>query len=357
VRTTTSLALALTTIALATAPARADEVAHSASLAAIPVGGSATATLPKFDPNLGVLRLVRITVAANVSGTLGFENLNAAPQAVGGYASGAGVGMLLPVTLSAAGYVAGPNPGFIPDTVDLAAYDGAVDYAGPSGVTHAFTGATGDGAPTQSGDVYQPSGIATYAGSGTVSVTLGPTYQQGPGIPPSIASSQSIAADATITVRYTYDPLPTSICGASGLGSCPCGSGTGAGCPNSVNPAGATLASSGSASLANDTLLLSGAGMTNSNALYFQGTSFQYAGVLYGDGLLCVSGSFIRLGTKTNSAGASQYPAAGDLPVSVRGGVTAPGTRYYQVMYRDNGAYCTSATYNTTNGRAIGWGL
>ena len=55
--------------------------------------------------------------------------------------------------------------------------------------------------------------------------------------------------------------------------------------------------------------------------------------------------------------GASQYPAAGDLSVSVRGGVTGPGTRTYQVWYRNAADFCTPDTFNLTNGVEVLWSL
>jgi hypothetical protein len=118
---------------------------------------------------------------------------------------------------------------------------------------------------------------------------------------------------------------------------------------------GGVLDAGGTASLSADTLVLSGSSMTSSSALYFQGTTNSYQGAFYGDGTRCVGGSVVRLGTKTNVAGSSQYPAPGDLPVSVRGGVTSPGLRYYQVLYRDNGNYCTTSSFNLTSGMAVLW--
>jgi hypothetical protein len=50
-----------------------------------------------------------------------------------------------------------------------------------------------------------------------------------------------------------------------------------------------------------------------------------------------------------------QYPHAGDPLVSVRGGVTSPGTRAYQGFYRNNAAFCTPSTQNTTNGVVVHW--
>ena len=78
---------------------------------------------------------------------------------------------------------------------------------------------------------------------------------------------------------------------------------------------------------------------------------------MFGDGLRCASGTIIRLGTKTNVTGASQYPAAGDLSVSVRGAVLSPGTRTYQIWYRNAAAFCSPATFNLTNGLVVTWGL
>jgi hypothetical protein len=40
----------------------------------------------------------------------------------------------------------------------------------------------------------------------------------------------------------------------------------------------------------------------------------------------------------------------------VRGLVAAPGTRTYQVWYRNAAAFCTSSTFNLSNGLQIAWG-
>ncbi|MBL8863780.1 MAG: hypothetical protein JNK02_17455 [Planctomycetes bacterium] len=149
-------------------------------------------------------------------------------------------------------------------------------------------------------------------------------------------------------------------CFGDGSGTpCPCGNvgGPANGCASSVNAAGANLAASGITSLSADSLVLAGSGMPNSSALYFQGTT-QLAGGLgavFGDGLRCAGGTVIRLGTKSNVAGASLYPAGGDPAVSVRGLVGAPGLRTYQVWYRNAAAFCTSDTFNLTNGIAVTW--
>jgi hypothetical protein len=133
--------------------------------------------------------------------------------------------------------------------------------------------------------------------------------------------------------------------------------GAGRGCASSVDPTGARLGAAGTASLAADTVVLTGSGMPNSNALYFQGTLRLNTGLgtVFGDGLRCAGGTITRLGTKTNVAGTSSYPVGADLAVSVRGAITAPGTRTYQTWYRNAAAFCTASTFNLTNGYEITW--
>ncbi len=148
--------------------------------------------------------------------------------------------------------------------------------------------------------------------------------------------------------------------GDGSANACPCGNASApieqAGCASSFGTGG-RLTAQGASSLTADTLVLRGAAMPNSSALYFQGTSAQSggAGVAFGDGLRCAGGSVIRLGTKSNAGGASQYPVAGDASVSVRGLVTAPGSRVYQIWYRNSAAFCTSATFNLSNGLLVTW--
>jgi hypothetical protein len=154
----------------------------------------------------------------------------------------------------------------------------------------------------------------------------------------------------------------TAFCVGDGSGAaCPCGNnsapGSGEGCLSSLG-VGGKVAGSGNASVANDTLALTGSNMPSSTCLYFQGTTQlgAGAGVAFGDGLRCAGGTIIRLGTKTNVAGTSQYPVGADLPVSVKGAVPASGaTRSYQVWYRNAAAFCTVSTFNLTNGLSIAW--
>jgi hypothetical protein len=160
------------------------------------------------------------------------------------------------------------------------------------------------------------------------------------------------------------DPPEPVVAACFGDGSgapCPCGNSgaAGRGCANSVNAAGALLASSGIASVSADSLVLHGSGMPVSSALYFQGTTLAGAGLgtAFGDGLRCASGSVLRLATKTNFGGGSQYPGVGDASISVRGLVPpGGGTRTYQVWYRNSDpTFCTSAFFNLSNALVATW--
>jgi hypothetical protein len=150
----------------------------------------------------------------------------------------------------------------------------------------------------------------------------------------------------------------TSTCSGTGPGTaCPCGPGmSGHGCPNSVNLLGAVLTSTGEAAVSADSLVLHADGMpTTSSCLYFQGSTVVAPGV-FGDGLRCTGGTVVRLGSKTNVNGASQYPTTGNLSISVKGSVgSAGGQRAYQVWYRNATSFCTPATFNLMNGLRVLW--
>ena len=65
--------------------------------------------------------------------------------------------------------------------------------------------------------------------------------------------------------------------------------------------------------------------------------------------------AIVVLLTVVNVVGSSQFPGGGDPPLSVRGGVTTPGVRTYQIWYRNAAVFCTPATFNLSNGYQITW--
>ena len=177
------------------------------------------------------------------------------------------------------------------------------------------------------------------------------------------ASGEVWVAGYRGVVSHFANVAGTALCFGDGTSaSCPCGNtstpGAGQGCVNSLGT-GSVLAATGSTSLASDTLLLTGTNMPNSSALYFQGTQTQSSGqgFPFGDGLRCIAGSVVRLATVSNTNGSSQYPGASSPSVSVRGLVASPGPRTYQVWYRNAANFCSSSTFNLTNGLVVSWSL
>lgn len=169
---------------------------------------------------------------------------------------------------------------------------------------------------------------------------------------------QSSTCDVWINVLGSQTQ---TYCYGDGSGTiCPCGNQSGAGnregCLNSVSNGG-KLVAQGTPALANDTVELQGEQMPNGPALYFQGTARVNAGagMVFGDGLLCVGGALIRIGVKFNVLGKSVYPTGSDPLLSTMGALAPGDTRDYQAWYRDSAAYCTISTFNLTNAVEITW--
>ena len=159
-------------------------------------------------------------------------------------------------------------------------------------------------------------------------------------------------------VRIVAEPGQTICPSPNYDNSCPCQSyfGVGGGCFNSLSKS-ATLFSDGTASLANDTLALRAADMPPGTAATLIQASASGAQVTFGDGVLCVTGSLVRLGTQFAPTGSISWPHPALGPISSAGSVSAAGGDYfYQVIYRDAvPTHCTSATFNQTSAQRVSW--
>ncbi|MBI5363359.1 MAG: hypothetical protein HZA53_09275 [Planctomycetes bacterium] len=140
---------------------------------------------------------------------------------------------------------------------------------------------------------------------------------------------------------------------------CPCGNvGTsGRGCAHSANAAGARLFAQGTTTP--DTIVLRAEGLpATTTCIFLAGDGDNVVGVVFGDGVRCVDGLLVRLGTNAASAGSARYPSGAQASVSVRGG-TPPGSGLigrYQTYYRNAAAaFCPPATFNVTNGWSLAW--
>jgi hypothetical protein len=152
-----------------------------------------------------------------------------------------------------------------------------------------------------------------------------------------------------------------SACAANVVGGCPCGKppfpGPTGGCGHSAwGGLGGRLGASGISSLTVDEVLLNVVVLPRfATGILAQSTAITN-GVVFGDGVLCLSPPRIRvLGMTMNDAGYQAYPWPWELPLSVRAGLTTPGARWYQFVFRDVASFCTPSTYNVTNGISIAW--
>ncbi|MBL8861008.1 MAG: hypothetical protein JNK02_03270 [Planctomycetes bacterium] len=153
------------------------------------------------------------------------------------------------------------------------------------------------------------------------------------------------------------------VCAGDGsAAACPCGNAgaSGSGCGNSLHAGGARLTNGGLASLASDTLTLAATDLTGTSVLFAQGSAIAGGGTgtPFDDGILCLAGSVVRLGTVFTSGGGATLPAPGGTPLSTSGGVLVPGTtRIYQARYRNVASFCTPGTSNFTNALRVTWSL
>ena len=148
--------------------------------------------------------------------------------------------------------------------------------------------------------------------------------------------------------------------------ACPCnnnGAG-GQGCENSASTGGALLTVAGTTNP--DTIVLTSSGeLPSPLSIFLQGPTQSTTGVVFGDGVRCVTGSLKRLYIHNASGGVVSAPVGADLPITTRSanlGDTIPpgGIRYYQVYYRDPSAvFCPAGsgggTFNASGGMKITW--
>jgi len=150
------------------------------------------------------------------------------------------------------------------------------------------------------------------------------------------------------------DPFVTTFCPCFNFGA------LGHGCANSADANGAILTATGTANP--DNVVFSSSGeLPSALSIVLQGTSNVATGLVFGDGVRCVTGILKRIGIKNAVAGTAVYPGPGDPSITSRsaalGDPIAPGsTRYYQSYYRDPLAiFCPPLTFNSSNGIIVQW--
>ncbi len=273
---------------------------------------------------------------------------------------------------------------------NLSAFDGNLNYGGPSGQSH--NNLTVSIHVTHTSPM-PASDLALFTGSGTIALVLEALDNSTVTGGSQLAWTTKQVADARISVCYEFEkdcnnngiddktdimngapdanhdgvpdecqPFTKNFCegdaSANGGAGCPCGNnssgGSGAGCINGTG-VGATLVASGNPSIANDTLVLS-ASITNGAGYFFVGDQQVSGGggTAFGNGLRCVGGNVQRIRKIPGGQGSGTLPPAG---FTIHQIVTAaPGdTDFFQVWYRDPNGACGQA-FNTTNGVIVVWG-
>jgi hypothetical protein len=155
-------------------------------------GWNTTVAAAQFNPALGVLESVNLTVIADVNAGLAVENLGTSSASIG-LTETADITLTLPNGMG----VVTADPSISNSTI-LAGFDGAVDFAGPSGED--VTGLT----DTQ----VTPSTFTDYSelfvGTGTIALpiaAISPSTLTGPA---DLAAELLTQAGATVEISYTY---------------------------------------------------------------------------------------------------------------------------------------------------------
>jgi hypothetical protein len=162
----------------------------------------------KFDPALGALETVNITVTGNEIASVGAANLDATPATVGATET-ATLTLALPGPTTSV--TTSPS---VTDSMSLGSFDGTQGFSGASGkLDQGLTGTA-----TTSTQLGSAADLAPFTGSGTISLPLsavGTSSLDGPG---NLLTELLDQAGGTVAISYTYTPVDTSLvqCFAAG---------------------------------------------------------------------------------------------------------------------------------------------
>jgi hypothetical protein len=162
---------------------------------------------------------------------------------------------------------------------------------------------------------------------------------------------------------------PTYLCDP-GVGltlACPCANppaGPGRGCDNSSNTGGASITAAGIPSLAASTLVFTSADeKPTALSIVLQGLAVNFAGIVFGQGVSCVTSTSNRLYTRSAVGGSITAPSGSDPDIPTRSAslgdpISAGQSRWYLVYYRDAivlGGCPAASTFNDTNTVEVHW--
>ena len=375
------------------ASAQVLEQCHTDSIPLQLTNWSHSLTVPKFDPDLGILVGIRFELTGIAEGAARFESLDAAP---------ATVTTSFQTTVS----LTRPDNSLIVVVTpaqqwmdSVTAYDGITDFDGTSGKTYRNVLVSETeivNSPPPPGDLALFTGPNGNPGTITLPVSAaGTSMATGAG---NIITQFFSEAEASVLVCYLYMPdcngngipdetdilLGTSndhdldgipdecqpstevFCvpeGAQGNGiECPCGNNVPPnaieGCDNGTGTGG-SLTAAGVPSIANDTLVLTASQIPlTSPGFFFAGNAVLGSGqgLPFDSGLRCIGGAVPIRKLPMNSGGGTLPVPPNGPSVSALVSAQAGTITYFQFWYRNPGGPC-GGNANPTNGIKVVWGL
>ncbi len=151
-------------------------------------------TFPQFNPTLGILTNVTITVTGEFTGSAGYENLDVNPAAVNAQV----IANLQVNTPNNSSLNIGGSMLTINDTPP--AFDGTIDFSGSSGKTYSFAQTV-----TMVGNYGAADNLTPYVGNGLLNspITASSAWS-GSGSAADLLTSVKTRAGATAQIRYVY---------------------------------------------------------------------------------------------------------------------------------------------------------
>jgi hypothetical protein len=157
-----------------------------------------TISLPKFNPALGTLTSISLTLGGTVVSDVQFESRDLAPTTITAWVTGtlnlySPDDLLTPIVITIPIYN---------EAHGVTAYDNVLDYGGASGFSaNDLTAATSNTEILTDGAL-----LAAFTGAGNIDLPVeafGETFGAGPGNLSAIIATQ---ASGYATIQYTYDP-------------------------------------------------------------------------------------------------------------------------------------------------------
>ncbi|MFV0473092.1 MAG: choice-of-anchor E domain-containing protein [Pikeienuella sp.] len=176
-------------------PAAAATLTYDSNVGDTRTNWTNTMSLQQFDPALGALQSVTLTLSGGVKGQANAENLDTTPATVM-----LDLSALFSATTGGASAVTIETFPVIDMTYDLGAFDGGIDFAGDSGVK------SGEIQATQAETATLVSSLDQFVGLGTIDFVvsaLGASNGSGAG---NLVTQFNTSASALLSVAYEYEP-------------------------------------------------------------------------------------------------------------------------------------------------------